>query len=52
MAIERSKHVRKSFFSLNSFGMKPVGVNPFIESFLYITPHSLVFIKKKLGDFI
>ena len=37
MAIERFNQVRRSFFSLNSFGMKPVGVNPFIKSFLYNT---------------
>jgi hypothetical protein len=37
MAIDRSNQVRKSFFSLNSFGMKPVGVNPFIKAFLYNT---------------
>ena len=34
IAIERSNQVRKSFFSLNSFGMKPIGVNPFIKAFL------------------
>jgi hypothetical protein len=37
MAIERFNQVRRSFFSLNSFGMKPVGVNTFIKSFLYNT---------------
>jgi hypothetical protein len=37
MVIERCNQVRRSFFSLNSFGMKPVGVNPFIKSFLYNT---------------
>jgi hypothetical protein len=37
MAIERSNQVRKSFFLLNSFDMKPVGVNPFIKAFLYNT---------------
>jgi len=37
MVIERCNQVRRSFFSLNSFGMKPVGVNPFIQSFLYNT---------------
>jgi hypothetical protein len=37
MILERFNQVRKSFFSLNSFGMKPVGVNPFIKSFLYNT---------------
>ena len=37
MILDRFNQVRKSFFSLNSFGMKPVGVNPFIKSFLYNT---------------
>jgi len=37
MILERLNQVRKGFFSLNSFGMKPVGVNPFIKSFLYNT---------------
>ena len=37
MILERFTQVRKSFFSLNSFGMKPVGVNPFIKLFLYGT---------------
>jgi hypothetical protein len=37
MILERFNQVKKSFFSLNSFGMKPVGVNPFIETFLYNT---------------
>ena len=29
--------VRKSFFSLNMFGMKPNGLNPFLQAFLYNT---------------
>ncbi len=33
MMLERFNQVRKSIFSLNSFGMKPVGVNLFIKSF-------------------
>ena len=37
MILDRFNLVRKSFFSLNSFGMKPVGVNPFIKSFIYNT---------------
>jgi hypothetical protein len=35
IVIDKFKSVRKSFFSLNSFGMKPRGLNPFIKSFLY-----------------
>jgi hypothetical protein len=34
IAIERSNQVRKLLFSLNSFGMKPIDVNPFIKAFL------------------
>jgi hypothetical protein len=37
MILDRFNQVRKSFFSLNSFGIKPVGVNTFIKSFLYNT---------------
>jgi hypothetical protein len=29
--------VRKSFFTLNMFGMKPNGLNPFLQAFLYNT---------------
>jgi hypothetical protein len=35
IVIDKFKSVRKSFFSLNSLGMKPRGLNPFIKSFLY-----------------
>ena len=36
-AIERFKTVTKSFFSLNSFGLKPLGLNPYLQSFIYKT---------------
>jgi hypothetical protein len=36
-AIEKFKTVTKSFFSLNSFGLKPGGLNPFLQAFLYKT---------------
>ena len=36
-AIERFKTVTKSFFTLNSFGLKPGGLNPFMQSFIYKT---------------
>ena len=29
--------MRKSFFALNMFGMKPNGLNPFLQGFLYNT---------------
>ena len=31
--IENFSKVRKSFFSLNRFGMKPNGLNPFLQAF-------------------
>ena len=37
LAVERFKTVTKSFFSLNSFGVKPGGLNPFLQSLLYKT---------------
>ena len=36
-AIEKFKSVTKSYFALNSFGMKPGGLNPFLQSFIYKT---------------
>lgn len=36
-AIEKFKTVTKSFFSLNSFGLKPGGLNPFLQAYLYKT---------------
>jgi hypothetical protein len=33
--IEKFQNVKKSFFSLNSFGFKYNGVNPFLQSFIY-----------------
>ena len=33
--IEKFQIVKKSFFSLNSFGFKCNGVNPFLQSFIY-----------------
>ena len=36
-AIEKLNTVTKSFFSLNSFGLKPGGLNPFLQAFLYKT---------------
>ena len=35
IVINKFKSVRKSFFSLNSFGMKPRGLYTFTKSFLY-----------------
>ena len=35
--IEKFKSVSSSFFSLNSFGFKPGGVNPFLQAFIYKT---------------
>jgi len=35
--IRSFESVRKSFFSLNMFGMKPNGLNPFLQAFLYNT---------------
>ena len=33
--IDKFKTVSNSFFSLNSFGFKPCGINPFLQSFIY-----------------
>jgi hypothetical protein len=33
--IDKFQNVKKSFFSLNSFGFKYNGVNPFLQSFVY-----------------
>jgi hypothetical protein len=33
--IDKFKAVSNSFFSLNSFGFKPGGINPFLQSFIY-----------------
>ena len=33
--IDKFSSVRKSFFSLNAFGFKPGGVNPFLQSYIY-----------------
>ena len=33
--IEKFQNVKKSFFSLNSFGFKSNGVSPFLQSFVY-----------------
>ena len=33
--INKFKAVSNSFFSLNSFGFKPGGINPFLQSFIY-----------------
>ena len=33
--IDKFKNVSNSFFSLNSFGFKPGGINPFLQSFIY-----------------
>ena len=35
--IKNFETVRKSFFALNMFGMKPNGLNPFLQAFLYNT---------------
>jgi len=33
--IDKFKNVSNSFFSLNSFGFKPGGISPFLQSFIY-----------------
>ena len=33
--IEKFKSVKRSFFSLNSFGFKPGGVNPYLQANVY-----------------
>ena len=33
--VKNFANARKSFFSLNMFGMKPNGLNPFLQAFLY-----------------
>jgi len=33
--IDKFKAVSNSFFSLNSFGFKPGGINPFLQAFIY-----------------
>ena len=33
--ITKFQSVSKSYFSLNSFGFKPAGINPFLQSFVY-----------------
>jgi hypothetical protein len=35
--VKNFANVRKPFFSLNMFGMKPNGLNPFLQAFLYNT---------------
>ena len=35
LLIENFSKVRKSFFGLNRFGMKPNGLNPFLQAFLF-----------------
>jgi hypothetical protein len=35
--IEKFKSVRNSFFSLNSCGLKPYGINPILQAFIYKT---------------
>jgi hypothetical protein len=35
--IDSFSKVRKSFFSLNKFGMKPCGLNPFLQAFIFNT---------------
>jgi hypothetical protein len=35
--IENFSKVRKSFFALNKFGMKPNGLNPFLQAFIFNT---------------
>jgi hypothetical protein len=35
--VDKFSKVRKSFFSLNSFGIKPGGLNPFLQAFIYNT---------------
>jgi hypothetical protein len=35
--ISKFKNVQKCVYSLNSYGLKPTGVNPIIKSFLYNT---------------
>ena len=36
--IDKFQNVKKSLFSLNSFGFKCNGVKPFLQSFVYINP--------------
>ena len=36
-SLYKYKGVEKCFFSLNGFGIKPPGVNPFVKSFIYNT---------------
>ena len=33
--LDKYRCVEKSFFSLNSFGIKPPGINPFMKAFIY-----------------
>jgi hypothetical protein len=35
--MEKFRNIQKCAYSLNSYGLKPIGVNPEIKSFIYNT---------------